>query len=222
MQEPTQSVHLLAVRFLHRSWERGEDVGTGRRPGRAGKQAGDLRQHVVPGCAALRMGPVAPVHLVLDERLAQDLEGLHAEPGELRSGVAGEPAAVAVRVGAGGNRHSGGHRVGSCQPHGSGQAVSGSHDRGGAALYACLRLADPPQHTPYRFPVRDGDALADQVTVGGQENDGGEYTGELEDAHVAQVLVGELVSGRRHGQSVHTDDVQQRHVLLPPQSFRPG
>ncbi|CAL9326133.1 hypothetical protein [Streptomyces sp. SudanB182_2057] len=34
---------------------------------------------------------------------------------------------------------------------------------------------------------------ADHVTVGGQEDDGGEHAGELEDAGIAQVLVGELV-----------------------------
>ncbi|MFD4994771.1 hypothetical protein [Streptomyces buecherae] len=44
--------------------------------GRAGEQASDLREHIVSSGAALRLGPVAPVHLVLDERLAQDLDGL--------------------------------------------------------------------------------------------------------------------------------------------------
>ncbi|KAF2781800.1 selenocysteinyl-tRNA-specific translation factor [Streptomyces sp. OM5714] len=64
------------MRCLHRLGQGGEDVGTGHRLGRAVEQSGDLRQHVVPGDAALGEGPVAPVHLVLDERLSQDREGM--------------------------------------------------------------------------------------------------------------------------------------------------
>lgn len=57
VQEPPEAVHLSAVRFLHRCGEGGEDVGAGHRRGRAGEQAGDQRQHVVPGDAALCLGP---------------------------------------------------------------------------------------------------------------------------------------------------------------------
>lgn len=170
-----------------------------------------------------RLRPAAPVLLVLDERFAQDLQGPGAEPGERRAALAGEPGAAAECVGAGGgHHHSGGQRVGSREPRGPGQGVAGSQERAGAALRALLRLADPPQHASHRLPVRDGNAVADQPGAGGEQHHGSEHAGELEDADVAEVLLGELVGGRRHGQAGHGDDVQQRHVLLPPQPLRPG
>ncbi|MER6958493.1 hypothetical protein [Streptomyces sp. NPDC000618] len=41
--------------------------------------------------------------------------------------------------------------------------------------------------------------MADQVGVGGEQHHGGEHACELEDADIAQVLLGELVGGRYQG-----------------------
>lgn len=68
-----------------------EDGGAGHRLGRASEQTGDLRQHVISGGAAFRLGPVALVQLVLDERVTQHLQGIGTEPGERRADAAGEP-----------------------------------------------------------------------------------------------------------------------------------
>lgn len=59
---------LPAVRFLHRSRERGNDVDTGAR-GRAGVRPAAARRP-----RRCRLAPVAPVHLVLDERLARSFK----------------------------------------------------------------------------------------------------------------------------------------------------
>ncbi|MCX5095985.1 hypothetical protein OOK36_45775 [Streptomyces sp. NBC_00365] len=110
--------------------------------------------------------------------------------------------------------------MGTDQARGTVQAVAGPHDRGAAGLHIGLRLTDPPHSGPYVSPLRYDDALTDQVSVFGEQDDGREDADQLQDADVAEILLGEPVSGCRHGQPIHVYDVQQRHVLLPPQPLR--
>lgn len=163
-----------------------------------------------------RLSPAGLVQLTLAVRFGQDSQGLRAKPGELRAGVGGESGTVAVGVDADGGRHNpSGHGVGTDQARGTVQAVAGPHDRSAAGLHIGLCLTDPPHSGPYVSPLRYDDALTDQVSVFGEQDDGREDADQLQDADVAEILLGELVSGCRHGQPIHVYGVQQRHVLLP-------
>ncbi|MCX4594696.1 hypothetical protein OG819_34755 [Streptomyces sp. NBC_01549] len=55
---------------------------------------------------------------------------------------------------------------------------------------ACMPASALPirQNNPYVPPSRYGDALADQVGVFGEQHDGREDAGQLQDADVAEVV----------------------------------
>lgn len=163
-----------------------------------------------------RLSPAGLVQLTPAVRFGQDSQGLRAKPGELRAGVGGESGTVAVGVDADSGRHNpsghwGGHGPGA--RHRTGRSRSPRPRRRWPA-YRPLPDRSGPQR-PDVSPLRYDDALTDQVSVFGEQDDGREDADQLQDADVAEILLGELVSGCRHGQPIHVYGVQQRHVLLP-------